>query len=492
MAKILSTTTYLPSVHTDEQSLMKMALTVPDKVGKTITYLYGKDSDKFPLTFMTEGQGEAGMEAINDVQYTYDVQGKMRLHGIVAYYDGTNTKPGLGYNPFYVEFEDNWLIEEHGLIAPDGSTKCRIMAPPTMTSSGTYRYMLQLKTTDPAAYVNITNNLQEGKVWIMTAPTVAESHSRGNRSNVMGAGEMTNQISFSRYTKEIAGNLSNKVVEIEFETEGGKPTNLWINEEMRQFEVYMRQLNEEHLWYSEYNRLTDGTIALKDVNSGKPIPESAGMMEQIKETNYATYGYDLPLSVLRNTVSDVFYGDTDTGIREVVLYGGQGFLEDFDYAIKSDANGALFTDALGNKSIEGTMTNGLTYGAYFRRYQHITGAIVTVKHLAILDYGAMADNDKMNGRLHPRSGKPMSSHIGMFIDQSIYGGENNIRMYYQKNRLEKTGIIKGFADIPPSWGAVPVNSMANDVDASSYEKFFSKGVNIKNTRHCFMLQSILS
>lgn len=41
----------------------------------------------------------------------------------------------------------------------------------------------------------------------------------------------------------------------------------------------MRVMNEERLWKSEYNRLPDGTIPLKDHDNGKPIPRTAGMLE---------------------------------------------------------------------------------------------------------------------------------------------------------------------------------------------------------------------
>ena len=47
----------------------------------------------------------------------------------------------------------------------------------------------------------------------MSAPTVSESYSKGNRSNTMGPGSMTSQLEFFRYSKEVAGNISNVVTE---------------------------------------------------------------------------------------------------------------------------------------------------------------------------------------------------------------------------------------------------------------------------------------
>ena len=39
--------------------------------------------------------------------------------------------------------------------------------------------------------------------------------------------------------------------------------------------LHMRVMNEERLWLSEYNRLADGTVPLKDHDNGKPIPHTA-------------------------------------------------------------------------------------------------------------------------------------------------------------------------------------------------------------------------
>ena len=74
----------------------------------------------------------------------------------------------------------------------------------------------------------------------------------------MGPGKMTSQLEFHRYSKEIAGNLANVITEYEFKTNGGGTSKLWINEEMRQFHLNMRVMNEERLWMAEYNRNANG------------------------------------------------------------------------------------------------------------------------------------------------------------------------------------------------------------------------------------------
>lgn len=480
--------TYVTDGYSNEDTLSKLMIEKPEKLHPTLTYLWGMDSDKFPLTTMTEGNfASGGVREVNGVEFTWDVMGKARHNEEVVDFDSVNTpEPGKNGTPFFVYFKSNILIEQYGLLAPDGVTRVRIMEAPKKMGEGRWRYTLELKTTDYNYFCPLSN-LQPGKFWVMTAPTIPESFSRGNRSNVRGPGKMHNQISFLRYTKHIGGNLANKVVDIEFPTEGGGTTNKWINEEMRQFEIDMRQYNEEHYWTSEYNRLPNGELVMKDYDSGQPIPEGAGVLEQVRENNYDTYGFYLTLQKLKNTISEVFDKDSDTGKMEVVLYCGDGFADDFDMAIKSDVNANGFQQSLGDQMISGS-DGALSYGNYFTQYKDIRGNRITLRPLHLLNRGLWAENDKSNGNLHPRTGKPMSSHVGIFIDHSIYNGDRNVRLVRQTGQADIVGVYKGLAPIPASWGQTFNNWIAKDEDASSYERKFSKGINIDNTTGCFMLQ----
>ncbi|MFA5395135.1 MAG: hypothetical protein WC346_03870 [Methanogenium sp.] len=484
-------TQYVSDGYTNERSLGKLMLDQPDVLVPTLTRLWGTDSNKFTITSMTEGQ-VGGLKEVNSVLYRWKTQGRARHSESIVKFDAANDpNPGLGGKPFFVYFKSGLLIEQYGLIAPDGVTKARIMAKPEKQSDGSFKYALQLKNPNVACNLS---NLTPGKFWVMTAPTVPESFSRGNRSNIRGIGEMFNQISFQRYSKHIGGNLANKVVEIEFEMEDGSKSNLWINEEMRQFEIDMRMYNDEHHWTSEFNRQADGSIHMIDWDSEEPIPEGAGIFEMIKEVNYDTYGEVLTLQKIKGTINHVFDKDTDTGKMEIVLVCGSGFADDFHEAIMNDAKANGFTQALGEKMISGTQ-GMLSYGNTFTQYRDIKGNTITVKIDNIFDFGLLAENDRNNGNLHPRTGRPMSSHVGVFIDNSIYEGERNMTMAVQKGQGDIFGILKGLSPIPASWGVLPVtgqsvNLLGTTIDEASYERKFSKGINIRNTTSCFMLQSV--
>ena len=442
--------------YSNEETIAHLMLSKPSEINSTLTYTFGMDDDRFPLNFLTEGQGKEGVVDITTVDWTWKTMGRMKFNDSVLWV-ASKTNVGKGGVTFEIEFKTHWFIEQYGLVAPDGKTQVRIMKDLGAGSHGGYLYRLRLTTPDPNAFVN-EDNLEVGKYWSMTAPTIPQSYSKGNRTNVMGPGKMTSQLEFHRFSKEIAGNLANTVVTYEFKTKGGGTTNLWINEEMRQFELQQRVVNEERLWFAEYNKSVNGEITLVDEDNNQPIPHTAGMQQICDESNYDTYGEELTLNKISRTIGDVLDKDTDTGNMNVVLLCGKGFL---------------------------------TYGKYFRKYKTVDGHIVTLKNMSFLTKGTMAENDKANGRIHPRTGLPISSHQAFMIDLSSYDGHQNVRKVRMKGQEHIAGVIKGLSPIPASWGAVPTNSFATDVDVSRYEVKDSYGLQVDKATKFFHLKCTL-
>lgn len=471
--------------YSNEETIAHLMLSKPSEINSTLTYTFGMDDDRFPLNFLTEGQGSAGVVDIKSVDWTWKTMGRMKFNDSVLWV-GNKTNVGKGGVTFEIEFKTHWFIEQYGLIAPDGKTQVRIMKDLGAGAHGGYLYRLRLTTPDPNAFVS-EKNLEVGKYWSMTAPTIPQSYSKGNRTNVMGPGKMTSQLEFHRFSKEIAGNIANTIVTYEFKTKTGGTTNLWINEEMRQFELQQRVVNEERLWFAEYNKSINGEITLVDEDNGQPIPHTAGMQQICDESNYDTYGEELTLNKISRTIGDVLDKDTDTGNMNVVLLCGKGFFEDFDRAIKNDAKDSGFLTPLGDKMI-GEEGGDLTYGKYFRKYKTVDGHIVTLKNMSFLTKGTMAENDKANGRVHPRTGLPISSHQAFMVDLSSYDGHQNVRKVRMKGQEHIAGVIKGLSPIPASWGAVPTNSFASDIDASRYEVKDSYGLQVDKATKFFHLK----
>ena len=486
--RVLSQGKYEDRGYSNEESIAYLQLQKPVEINAFLTYNYGMDDDRFPLSFMTEGQGTSGTVDIATVQWTWSTMGRMKFTDFVTYFNTANTKPGLGGAEFEVHFSTHWFIEQYGLIAPDGKTQVRVQKDLGESAYG-YGYILKLTSPNPNAFID-PEMLAKGKYWSMSAPTVSESYSKGNRSNSMGPGKMQSQLEFQRYSKEIAGNLANVITEYEFKTKSGSTSKLWINEEMRQFHLNMRVMNEERLWMAEYNRNANGEVLLKDRDNGKPIPHTSGMLEICRESNYDTYGEYLPINKIKRTVGDVIDRDTDTGTMDIVLMGGKGFLEDFDESMKMDAKENGFLTPLGDKEIQG-MGGNLEYGAYFRKYKTVDGHTITAKHCSFFDKGTIAEAAKQNGMIHPRSGLPITSHQACFIDFSSYEGHRNVRMVRQKGQIYKAKVIEGMTDIPACWGLPNTNHAATEVDMARYEVKSSLGLQVDNSNKMFLLKCVL-
>lgn len=486
--RILSQGKFEDRGYSNEESIAYLQLQKPVEINAFLTYNYGMDDDRFPLSFMTEGQGSSGTVDITTVQWTWGTMGRMKFTDFVTYFNSANATPGIGGSEFEVHFSTHWFIEQYGLIAPDGKTQVRVQKDLGESAYG-YGYILKLTSPNPNAFVD-PEMLTKGKYWSMSAPTVSESYSKGNRSNSMGPAKMTSQLEFQRYSKEIAGNLANVITEYEFKTKGGGTSKLWINEEMRQFHLNMRVMNEERLWMAEYNRNSNGEVLLKDRDNGKPIPHTSGMLEICRESNYDTYGEYLTLNKIKRTVGDVIDRDTDTGTMNIVLMGGKGFLEDFDEAMKMDAKDNGFLTPLGDKEIQG-MGDNLEYGAYFRKYKTVDGHTITAKHCSFFDKGTIAEAAKQNGMIHPRSGLPITSHQACFIDFSSYEGHRNVRMVRQKGQIYKAKVIEGMTDIPACWGLPNTNHAATEIDMARYEVKSSLGLQVDNSNKMFLLKCVL-
>lgn len=471
--------------YSNEESVAYLQLTKPVEINSFITYNYGMDDDRFPLTFMTEGQGKSGVKDIETVQWTWRTMGRMKFDDFVTYFNPAITKPGIGGSEFEVHFSTHWFIEQYGLIAPDGMTQVRIQKDCGESEYG-YKYILKCTSPNPNFFID-PELLAKGKYWSMSAPTISESYSKGNRSNSMSAGTMTSQLEFHRYSKEIAGNLANVITTYQFDTPGGGSHNLWINEEMRQFNLQMRVMNEERLWIAEYNRNQNGEVMLKDRDNGNPIPHTSGMFEICRESNYDTYGEFLTLNKIERTIGDVLNRDTNTGTMEVVLMCGKGFAQDFDNAIRNDAKSEGFITPLGDKMIMDD-GDGLAYGRYFRKYKTVDGHTITLKHNSFFEKGTIAEAAKKNGLIHPRSGLPITSHQAALIDFSSYKGTQNVRLIRQKNQVYKAKVLKGLSDVPASWGVPDTNFIATEIDMSRFEVKSSLGLQIDNSTKMFLLQ----
>ena len=146
--------TYDDRGYSNEETIANLAITKAAEINNVLTYTYGYDDDRFPLTFLTEGQGSIGTVDIDTVQWTWKTMGRTKFNDYVLWFNTANTTPGKGGAQFEVEFATHWFIEQYGLIAPDGMTQVRIMKDLGPGAHGGYLYRLQITSPNPNAFVD--------------------------------------------------------------------------------------------------------------------------------------------------------------------------------------------------------------------------------------------------------------------------------------------------------------------------------------------------
>ena len=142
--------------YSNEETIAHLMLSKPSEINSTLTYTFGMDDDRFPLNFLTEGQGKEGVVDITTVDWTWKTMCRMKFNDSVLWV-ASKTNVGKGGVTFEIEFKTHWFIEQYGLVAPDGKTQVRIMKDLGAGYHCGYLYRLRITTTDPNAFVNEDN-----------------------------------------------------------------------------------------------------------------------------------------------------------------------------------------------------------------------------------------------------------------------------------------------------------------------------------------------
>jgi len=487
----LYSTSYNTEKFTDVNMLYKNKLVDNVTLSRSLTYLYGKDSEMFPLLSLTEGQNgltSLKKSQLNDTQYTWNVIGRMKhTSRVVGLSNSSNTAPGKNFQPFKVIFEDDWFPKYYTATSPDKQHEIRIQKTGRVIGEKKVEYEVILITGNPDEYVSL-DNFTNGFSWVMGAPKIGTSRSDGTTSRSMAPGKWTNQFGWYRFSKPITGNVANKVVNVEFETEGGGTTNLWMPWEMRQFEIDRRLMLEEALWNDKYNRDRYGVVHQKDAETGETLYSGAGIKEILYTTGqYDTYG-TLTLSKIDGIINKLFSNRVDNTPMELVFYTGGGGLRAFNQAIKVDAQANNYYYKLGSEEVMSGTGGYLSYGKYFSQYKTIDGHIITVKRANLFDHGLRAEMDRANGNMY--NGFPYESYNMILLDMSTNDdGERNVQLVGEKGMEVMTGIYAGMTNLPAEWQpAVKNGVLSTKKDEASYEVIVTQGITLKNYTTSYFLE----
>ena len=446
---------YNDSQMTDMNSLANAMLSKPTELSPIITHLAGKESKRFPLSFLTEGVGN--VKSIDRLEYEY----RIKTHRLT-------TRPlaaahAAGSN-FYLEFADKWFIKDYVLVNQHGE-QVRIMAAPVSVGAN-YRYQVQMVNPDATATVTAG---AIGDLWAQMYAPVGVDFSRGNASNWEVPGKVRNKIGTIRKSYHMSGNAKDFVAEFTLPKRGGGSTKLWMDYEEYQHMLNFKEECEMYYWYGQKTYDSTGKTTMKDEN-GQPVVVGPGLLEQvINKDSYST----LTESKIKNIIGDLFYGMSDANAKQVTLYTGTGGAREFDEALKSSMGGDSNSWKVGgeNRFITGS-GRSLGVTGYFTSYDHVDGHTVNVVKLPMFDHGPIADARAK----HPVTGYSLESYRMVFVDQSNYDGQANVQMISKKGRESMRWCVAGSV-VPRGFDSG--SARASDVDGASVHMLKTAGIVLK-------------
>jgi hypothetical protein len=103
---------YSKEVYSDADMLLNFNVLGAVDLNKSLTYLWGRNSNQFPLLSLTEGQGNISRKKpINagDTQYKWKIMGKPTVTSPIVRLITPTQTPGKGFMSFKAEFQDNLI-----------------------------------------------------------------------------------------------------------------------------------------------------------------------------------------------------------------------------------------------------------------------------------------------------------------------------------------------------------------------------------------------
>jgi len=422
----------------------------PEKLSPFLTFLGGKEDDRFPLSVLTEGVNN--VRSIEKLEYEYDVMTRLRKTRSIAVTPTNTADLGKGGSLFKLTFPDKWFIKDYILVSKSG-VQARIMSEPRANGKN-WDYTLRLVSPDSTAIMP-ASDVQAGSQFASLFAAVGLDWSRGNASNFEAPAKIRHKLTTVRKSYQMSGNATHEVMEIGLPNKSGGTSKYWMDFEEWQYMLQWKEECETYYWYGQQSYNSKGVTNMLDEN-GQPVIIGPGLLEQIQ--NKETYSI-LTANKIKNIVRDIFFGMSDGQNKQITLYTGTGGADEFDRAMKSELDAHTYRQFNDGKFVSGSGRT-MTLTGFFTTYEHIDGHVVRVVKVPLFDHGGVAQAS----RRHPRTGLPLESYRMVFVDQSTYNGEPNLQMVTRKNREMLRWAVAG-STIPTGY---PGNDLrASDIDGCS-------------------------
>lgn len=472
---------YSKELHDDEYQLEKHFATKQAQLTRNIIHLAASQSNQFPLSAITEGGllGSIKTEYIDENEFDYPVTDNINTIGNTIaknqYAGDTTSQPGRGGSEFKMYLEEPLIPTYEYIVKGNIKVHCKDVVE---DDGGIYEGTFTLTdATDPAKFVPLSA-FEVGAKIAKVVSLNSLAGSRGNGSTFVTPYKRKNMLNFFRKTYKWEGEIPTKTVTFNYTKSGGDTKQLWMDYRKWQFLKEWAYEKEIGVWEGEYNKTEDGRILLKDKRSGNPVPRGSGLWEQIP--NWDSYSV-LTANKIKTVMREVFRVNGDTAAKDIKVFGGTIAAENFDNAMKLMLGENRF-QGIGDKFVTGS-DGGLQFGGYFNKYKSIDGNSFTFVKSRMFDDGPRAIVAE------PYKGYSTESGKMVFIDDSNYDGEANLRMIIKKG-LEN--LIQKVAGVGTQEGGSQPEFVSSDFHGSSHEYMTERNIQIMRNTNCFVLDMKLS
>jgi hypothetical protein len=471
---------YSKELHDDEYELEKHFAGSTATLTQNIIYMAAAQNNQFPMSAITEGGalGRVKTEYVTEDEYDYPVSDNISTRTTSIYknnYAGdTTTKIGINGTPFEIYTEGALIPTYEYILNSTTKVYCRDVED---AADGMFKGVFNLvDSTDPAKVVP-QSDLEVGKKISRIVSINSKAGSRGNGSLFVTPYKKKNMMNTFRKTYKWEGEIPTKVVRFNYTTAGTEAKTLWMDYRKWVFMQEWAYEKEVGIWEGEYNKTADGKIYLKDRHSGNVVSRGSGVWEQIP--NWDSYS-KLTGSKLKSISRSVFRANNDqaSGGRDIKVFGGTIAAENFDAAMKELWGAGRFYDGT-DKMVSGSGMD-MEYGAYFTKYRTIDGDRFTFVKSDMFDNGPRAEVAD-----HYKDGFTVESGKMVFIDDTMYNGEPNIKMVIRKGM---ENLFQKVAGVGTQEGGGQPEFVSSDFHGSSHEYMTMRNIQIMRNTNCFVLE----
>ena len=454
----------------------------PQEVSNLVTMLYKANRGMNFGTFLKKFNS---LYLATDDDFRWKLQGSSKknipLNSCTVAGSAISSSSQVGRNGarFTLTFPEQYFSDTNLIVGEKNSVyPIRVVGIPAPNGTA-WDYECELFTGDTNLFIPIAELVagkRFSKEWSIVEKTLSI---KGGTPNYTSPFSMKNTFSMIRMQDTRPGNMISRPVAFSWKLPDSngkdKVMTTWQQYADWEFEQQFQDMKDKLLNFATTNRASDGTFKQLGL-SGFKIEQGAGMEQQIEATNVLYYNdFDIDIEWLYEAIMDLTddtqggYGET----RQVLMRTGKWGAYQFHKSIKNYSQ--LFTPLRTEHSIYKT-GSGWGYQENFIEYGGPDGTRL----------GVMVDpayDDRERNKILHSSGKGVAkSWEYQILNVGRTGGEDNIRLVFQKDMEDLMGVIPGLRD--PYSAKLERRVMASPEDGYTIHRAFAGGVMVNDPTRC--------